>query len=241
MINLQDPNIPAPTMAIEIDKAIYEMQILLETNLDWITHGYARAYRHIEKTNGKYYFPEVYIGGDKNNYHRVTPDNDKKGMFFFVVSEEKQTGYETGQYNFLKWDVGIIFWVNTELINKPLSENEIFTQNLIRDVREVLTRRSGVLPFGLRLTTVQREFNEVYKEFKIEEKEGYLRMPCQAFRFNLQLHLEEDCDNVTFNRVNAILQNLSPEEKREILKSLDFSIQENFDCLTPQQRTDLGI
>ena len=240
MIKLQNPNIPAPLEAIEIDKAIYLLQMLLDTNLIWLTNSYGRSYRHIDKSGNRLYFPEVYIGGDANDYYRVTPDNDKKGTCFFVVDKEENYDFEINQSNYLRWNVGIIFWVNLKLINKQLLKNEIFTQNLIRDVRYVLTRKSGGLPFGLKIKTVEREFRDIYKEFTLNENEDYLRSPFSGFRFNLEIVMRENC-NIVLDTVQALLQNLSKAEKLAILSSLDFSDTETFNALTQQQKIDLGI
>lgn len=240
MIKLQNPNIPAPLEAIEIDKAIYLLQMLLDTNLSWLTNSYGRSYRHIDKSSNRLYFPEIYIGGDENSYYRVTPDNDKKGTCFFVVSKEDNYDFEINQSNYLRWDVGIIFWVNLKLINKQLLKTEIFTQNLIRDVRYVLTRKSGGFPFSLKIKTVEREFREIYKEFTLNENEDYLRSPFSGFRFNLEIVMRENC-NIVLDTVQALLQNLSKAEKLAILSSLDFSDTETFNALTQQQKIDLGI
>ena len=130
MIGLQDPTIPPPIQAIEIDKAIYELQMVLDTNLNWLTHAYGRSYRFIEKTEKRLYIPEIYKGGVRNEYVKVTPDNDKKGTCFFVVGKEDNYSYEAHQINNLKYEVSIIFWVNLKAINEALLENEIFTQGL---------------------------------------------------------------------------------------------------------------
>ena len=141
----------------------------------------------------------------------------------------------------MKWNVGIVFWVNLELINKPLLTTSIFTQNLIKDVRDVLTRKLGGLDLGLKIKTVQREFNEVYKEFSIEEKEGYLKAPYSAFRFNCELSvMESNCDGIAYNPAEALRQNVSQNEILNILlPTLDFSDDSIFNSLSVQQKTDL--
>lgn len=241
MVNLQNPNIPAPIQAIEIDKAVYELQMLLDTKLDWLTHAYGRAYRFLEKVEKRLYIPEIYVGGDKYEYTRVSPDNDKKGTCFFIVGKEDNYDYETHQTNNLRYDVGIVFWVNLKMINDPLLKNEIFTQNLIRDVRHVLTMQAGGLPFSFKINSVEREFRQIYREFNMREEEDYLRSPYDGFRFNLELIVQEDCDGVTFDPIKALLQNLSKAEKIVILQSLDFTDPQIIGALTDQQKTDLGI
>lgn len=241
MINLQDPQIPAPLQAIEIDKAIYELQTLLDTKLDWLTHDYGRAYRFVEKVEKRLYIPEVYVGGDNFDYTRVSPDNDKKGTCFFVVGKEHNYDYAQHQVNNLRYDVGIVFWVNLKAINENLLHNEKFTQLLIRDVREVLTMQAGGLSFSFKINTVEREFREIYREFNLNEAEDYLRAPYDGFRFNLELIVQEDCGMVTYDPRQALVDSLSMAEKLAVLECLDFSDPKVFAGLTDEQKTDLGI
>jgi hypothetical protein len=241
MINLQNPQIPTPIQAIEIDKAIYELQLLLDTNIDWLTHNYGRSYRFIEKVEKRLYIPEIYVGGENYDYLRVSPDNDKKGTCFFVVGKEENYDYETHQKNNLRYKVGIVFWVNLEKINKTLLKNEKYTQNLIRDVRNVLTMRGGGLSFSYKIETVEREFREIYREFNLDETNDYLRSPYDGFRFNLELIIPSDCEMVSYDPKRALLQNLSQEEKLTILASLDFTDPQILAGLTEQQKQDLGI
>ena len=42
MILLQNPNMPVPTNAVEIDAAILDIKGHLETGLTWLTNGYGR-------------------------------------------------------------------------------------------------------------------------------------------------------------------------------------------------------
>lgn len=238
MINLQDPQIPPPTQAIEIDKYIYLLQTELDTKLAWLSHDYGRAYRFLQQKEGRrLYFPEVYKGD--YNYFRVTPDNDKKGTCFFVVGKEENKEYAPHLKNNLYWKVSIIFWVNLKKINEGLAENEIFTQNLIKDVRRVLTQYSNA-EFSHKIESVEREFNQIYKEFTIQDSEGYMRSPYDAFRFNLEVIMSEDCGGLIFDPVTALVESLSDAEKIAILQSLDFSDPAIFGALTTQQKTDLG-
>lgn len=241
MINLQDPQIPAPIQAIEIDKAVYELQTLLDTKLDWLTHAYGRAYRFIEKVEKRLYIPEIYVGGEDFDYYRVSPDNDKKGTCFFIVGKEDNYDYATHQRNNLRYDVGIVFWVNLKAINENLLQNENFTQLLIRDVRDVLTMQAGGLSFSFKIKTVEREFRQIYREFNMREEEDYLRSPYDGFRFNLEVIVQEDCDSVTYDPIKALIQNLSQAEKIAILQSLDFTDPQIIGALTDQQKTDLGL
>lgn len=240
MIKLQDPSVPQPTQAVEIDKAISELQVALDANLNWLTHDYGRAYRFIAKGDKKLYFPEVYIGGEKRSYHVVSPDNDKKGTCFFVVGREDNKDFDFNQYNYLEYNVGIVFWVNLELINGALLDTEYFTQNLIKDVRDILTRKIGGLSFALEIENVVRGLEEIYREFRLDEKEGYLRSPYSGFRFNCKITLQEDCGGFMYDRGEALKQNISENEILSVLlPKIDFSQAGAFNSLTAQQKLDI--
>ncbi len=237
MVSYQNPSIPAPLQAIEIDKAIYSILLKLDVNLPWLSHEYGRAYRHLDRNDKRLYFPEVYIGD--LGYYRPTPDNDKSGMCFFVVGQEENYDFDRNISNYLRWDVGIVFWVNLQLINSTLLATEDFTQNLIRDVREVLTRKLAGLDFGIEIKTVQREFREIYKEFSIQEEAEHLKAPYSAFRFNCEITCREQCDS-SANPISLIQTTLSKMEiVKAVLPNIDFSDPIFLDALTAQQRADL--
>lgn len=240
MTYLQDRQANPPLQAIEIDWIVYDMQIAFETNLNWISHGYGRAYRNLEKQDKKLYFPEVYVGGETNDYIRVTPDNDKKGTFFFVVNKETPVDYEQGGQNFLTWDVGLLFWANLKEINKSLSENEVFTQHLKRDVRQVLTQYLFGKPYNIEILNVVDEVTEVYKEFKIDETQNYHKAPYDGFRFNLKITMLEECF-IDFDRCDSIRQNISQQESYCLIPNIDWNDSNAFNALTDEQKNTLRL
>ena len=240
MTNLQDPNILQATNPIEIDAVIKDLQVQLDTNLDWLTHAYGRCYRHIQRKDGKLmYMPEIYEGKKegKYKYHPVDPDNEKKGTCFFMAGSEKNKDFEVNSNNYLIVPVSIIFWVNLKRIDDALLETEDFTQHLVRDARKVLTKASKW--YKLKINHVNFEFKEIFKEFNLDESKNYLRAPYSGFRFNCVVELPEDCDD-NINRANAISQNISVQETLDhLLPALDFSKADVFNSLSSQQKTDL--
>lgn len=245
MINLQDPLINTPLFLVEVDKYVFDIQTKLEINLSWLTHAYARAYRHIKIKDGKkIYFPEVYTGIKKGNptYYRPTPDNDKKAMMFFVVGKEEVIDFQKNQKNFLKHDLSLVFWCNLALINNAILETEIFTQNLIQEVRNVLTNKFNGVEYRFDVLEVVREFQEVYKEFSLDESENYMLAPYQAFRINGTLTYQEDCLSVPTSSCDILNQNISQNEILTcFLPNLDFLNVNVFNSLTAQQKIDLNI
>ena len=173
MILLQSPNEPVPTNPIEIDAAIVDMQTKLSNDISWLTQAYGRAYRNIDLSTGeRIYFPEIYLGEQNNSYRylNVTPDNDKTGQCFFFVQQENISEFSIGQNSLLTYNVAIIFSVNLKLINETLLSTEIYTQRLISEVRDYLTRRLMPTSYILTIQNVLTRFEQVFSEFNIKVK-----------------------------------------------------------------------
>ena len=196
MILLQNPNIPTQVNAVEIDKAIVDINAELNTRLSWITHAYGRAYKNLDITNGsRVYFPEVYLGKQNGSYRyaNISPDNDKTGQCFFVVRRETITQYQQGMYNFLNYDVAIIFSVNMELINASLTETDIYQQVLVSQVRDVLTRQILGKNYNIVLNNIEYLFEDVFRDFELTEQSTMEKSPLSHFRVNMSLSIPEEC------------------------------------------------
>lgn len=179
---------------IEIDFAVNEIRKELSV-LTFIDKPYFIAQRFYRRVNEKtFIYPESYAPEKpgSRNYIRLTPDNDYKGMFFFLVGPER-TEFEPNQFNYLEHDVSIIFSVNLELIDELKLNDGLFTQELIRAVRRVLTGTMINHEFEYKIKSVTRDLKEIYKEFVLDDLEQYNRAPMQCFRFDLSIKIREDC------------------------------------------------
>ncbi len=196
MILLQNPNMPVPTNAVEIDAAILDIKAHLEAGLTWLTNGYGRTYKNLDATNGTtVFYPEAYLG-EQNNSHRyinLSPDNDKQGQCFFYVTKENISQFQPGMYSFLSYDTAIIFSVNMELINDALLQTEIYQQILVAQVRDVLTRQLLGASYQLSITSVDFLFENVYSEFDLADAHQLEKAPLSHFRFNCNIQLPETC------------------------------------------------
>ncbi len=196
MILLQNPNMPVPTNAVEIDAAILDIKGHLETGLTWLTNGYGRTYKNLDATNGTtVFYPEAYLG-EQNNSHRyinLSPDNDKQGQCFFYVTKENISQFQPGMYSFLSYDTAIIFSVNMELINDALLQTEIYQQILVAQVRDILTRDLLGSNYQLTITSVDFLFENVFSEFDLADAHQLEKAPLSHFRFNCTIQLPEQC------------------------------------------------
>lgn len=245
MTNLQNPPINPHVNAVEIDRVVDNILLQLNLNVSWMTHGYARAYRHIKRKDGALlYFPEVYTGkhDEKHKYYRPTFDNDKKGMCFFVVEKGVHQNHEQNQSTYIKHRVGLVVQANMELIDPVLLETDDFTQNLIIDVRDTLTYQTLGQGYRLKIIEECTEWNEIYREFTLDETQNWLMAPYTAFRINFDVSFQNDCpEPIGAGRCSALNQNISLNEKLQcILPSLDFSDPNVFNALNAQQKSDLS-
>lgn len=196
MILLQNPNIPVATNPVEIDAAIIDILSELNTNLSWLDNGYGRAYKNADARNGGIlFFPEVYLGTQNNSqrYLNVTPDNDKGGSCFFFVSRETITEFQIGQYGFLNYQMAIIFSCNMELIQSNLLSTEYYQQNLISQVRDVLSRQLLGKNYQLTLQSVEYLVENVFAEFDIQNTNEVEKAPYTHFRMNCSVVVPEQC------------------------------------------------
>jgi len=241
LVNKQQPQIPQPQEAIEIDKAIYEINLALITKLSWLDNGYGRAYRNLHQKRGRGYYPEVYLGNvnGSERYHEVTPDDDIKASVFFYVANQQMLNFEPSTLNVMQFPLAIIFNANLELIDDTLLNTDYFQQKLISEVRQVLSRD---LPPGYRNLTIDSivtNFNEVYQEFSVTEKYGHNRAPLTTFRFNCTLTIHENCET-SLNVCEALNNNVTVEEKQRcILPSMDWSLSETYQYLSTQDIDDM--
>lgn len=237
---------------VEIEFAVNEIRKVLAT-MDWITHPYFIAQRFTRATgsNGrKFSYPETYAptNNDKRGYHRLTPDNDYKGMFFFMVGTGN-VAFEPNGENFITYPVSIIFSANLELINSAHLTAGLFTQELIRDARRLLTKTMVLHDFDYTIKTETRELRDVYREFVLDDLEQYNRAPMQCFRLELDVQIQEDCGNAPIindvdfkflreNRINDLGWGVLRNDVNDIMNP--FNVTEGVEFTLPL-RNDSGI
>jgi hypothetical protein len=216
-MSVQNPIIPTPTAAQGIDAIIVDLQTHLSFELSWLTNGMGRAYKVKKvRTNGVTQFlPMVYLGTNKYNYFDASPDNDKQGQSIILVGDSSYINYQRGFYGVLEYPVSFIFSANLETINNTLLDTEIYTEHLINDVREALTRDLLGKPYNLVIDTDTQNFESVYSEFDIDTETGKTNKPLAPmvyFRFDTTIQIKESCPITPLNRCQAIIQNLTQDD-----------------------------
>lgn len=239
----QSPTIPTPINAIEVDAAISHMQTVLNTRLPWLTHPYRRAYQLLDSSipKQKRYLPYVYIGEDRNTpkYFVALPDNDKQGQCLFFVQQENSTKTSMGYYGWLSYKVAIVFSVNLQLINASLLATDVFTQNLVADVRNVLIRENLGTSYRATYDKTLFDAREVWSGFDVELS-TVEKVPLQHFRMDFTLELKENCNGLPYDRCSTLISKLTTDDKNNcLLPSYDFTDAAVQAALTPQQIQDL--
>ncbi|NQX78797.1 LamG domain-containing protein [Gilvibacter sp.] len=242
MSSLQNPLLPIPTNPVDIDRAIVDLQLVLSTNLSWLTHAYGRTYKLADQTKGQtLYLPEVYLGGTdlSKRYFSITPDNDKQGQCFFLVRRLSIDSDEWFVKGRLKYDLDLVFSVNLALINDALLETELFTANLESQVRDVLRSNVGK-GYRLELQEVFYDSKDIWNGLSVEIA-TIEKAPLQHFRMKCSVLLDEQCSTVPYDRCSALQRNLSDEDRNAcLLPTYDFSnatVQSN---VTPSQQVQLS-
>ena len=197
MTKSQNPNIPTPVNPVEIDRAIVDLNSFMVSSLSWLESGYGRAYKKLDVTAGKNgYFPLVYRGKIQQDfrYFSATPDNDKIGQCFFLVRRQNLLQQNSGLYGYLSYEVSIIFSVNLEKVNEVLLETEIFTENLIKQVKDCIIRENLGTFYRVQVNQILYNFDEVFAEFNMQRKQQQAeKAPLDHFRINCTIILPEDC------------------------------------------------
>jgi len=248
MILLQNPSVPTATNPVEIDAAILDIKAKLESNLTWLTHGYGRTYKNLDARNGTtVFYPEVYLGTQNNSqrYVNISPDNDKTGQCMFYVFRENIQQFNTNMYSFLSYDTAIIFSVNMELINSSVLDTEIFQQNLVAQVRDVLTRKLLGVNYNLTISSVDFLFENVFSEFDLADATQLEKAPLSHFRFNCTIQVPEACPvptiapplvtcrSLVFDGVNEVINcTNNPVFNFDRANAFSFEIWVKFDNLT---------
>jgi len=183
------------------------------------------------------------LGTSKHDYFDASPDNDKEGQSIILVGDGTSPNFQRGFYGFMQYPVSIIFSANLDTIDNTLLLTEDFTEHLMLDVREALTRDLVGKSWNLTINLETREFDSVYSEFDINTDVGKTNKPLAPmayFRFDCTLQVREDCTDTSLDRCAAITQNLTTADKNEcILPTYDFSTTAVQDATTAQQQSDM--
>lgn len=188
----KSPIVPIPPNPVFIDKAIAEIQALLSA-ISWLSYSFGRSYTKIEMSGGKIEkVPMVYKG--QSEYLPVQFNDNLQAQSFFVVgSQEVEGEYDDNITNFYKVPTSIIFWANLKKIDFVKGETYYFAEQLKKDIRDVL-RNSTLIYSDFGSPSIDENIDTIFSDYTFsQETYQYFSYPYVAFRFNLELTIDEIC------------------------------------------------
>lgn len=187
---LKNPSAPVIVNPIGIDAAIQKLQVAIAA-IPWIEKSFARARPMTRMVlTQKKVEPMVYQGSEE--YYPVLPNDALKAYSFFRANGPRQTdGYEPNlnyKKYFFRDPVDLIVWGNLKLIDS--SKDYVFTEELVRDVLNILNRDANVSV----VRVYDDKVDEIYKGYSLDDAHRDLLLyPYTAFRIELSLRYEIAC------------------------------------------------
>jgi hypothetical protein len=186
------PTVPIPPNPVFIDATIAELQTLLGS-IPWLTYSFGRSYVKEEMRSGDLTKqPFVYKGSAE--YLPVQFNDNLQAQSFFEVGSQTIVGdFDQFTVNYYSVPIGIIVWANLKKIDGVKGANYYFAEQLKKDVRDKLR---GAMLIGARVVikSIDENLNDIFSNYTFEQIEKqYFSYPYVAFKFNLELTIEEEC------------------------------------------------
>lgn len=240
-MSYDNPTVPTISDPRGIDRAIQFLQLTLGTKLTWLDKSWGRVYTQKKRVRGA--IRETPVVYDNNGeYFPVEMNDNLVSQSFFEVGERSPLDFAPFQTIFYEHDVSIVFWGNLKKIDPILNLNYNFTEKLIEEVKDVLTKRISGFSFKVEIVNITEERDEVFAPYTFQEENlQHLTNPYFGFKVDLNIILQQDCDTAfpaTF--CDALNQFLTATDKNEcILPTYDFSDTNVTDNFTVLQENDL--
>lgn len=194
-------NAPVIAQPVLADKVIYEIQLALKANFNWLDAAFGRAQKLTKNIDGKrYVLPNVYCGGldnkGKNDYIEVTPDAHIGNFCFFEINDPQNIDWNLGQPMGVTTPFALIFWFDLRRIYN--SETNRNTETLKNDILTLLNGRSGWHLIGggrIQITKCFEDAKNIYRGYTIDEIDNqYLMHPYAGFRFEGTIEKGQPCE-----------------------------------------------
>lgn len=176
------------------DLAFSYIQTALSEELTWLDHILPCCERLVKIINGrKYYTPNIFIDG--NEYELISPDAKDLGNYsFFILSEPQEINYDVGLRVRVKSPFSLVVWVDLTTLTYYDERN---TETLKRDILRAI-RKTWMKSGSFAITKVYQRAENIFKEFTLDELDNqYLMQPYCGFRFDGEITIEEECEDVS--------------------------------------------
>jgi len=186
------PTVPIPPNPVFIDATIVELQTLLGS-ITWLTYSFGRSYVKEEMRSGELTKqPFVYKGSAE--YLPVQFNDNLQAQSFFEVGSQTIVGdFDQFTVNYYSVPISIIVWANLKKIDGAKGANYYFAEQLKKDVRDKL-RNAMLIGARVVIKSIDENLNDIFSNYTFEQIEKqYFSYPYVAFKFNLELTIEEEC------------------------------------------------
>jgi len=186
------PTIPIPPNPIFVDYSIAELQTLVGS-ITWLTHSFGRSYTK-EETRSGYLTKQPFVYKGSAEYLPVQFNDNLQAQSFFEVGSQTIVGeFDQFTVNYYEVPLGLIVWANLKKIDGTKGANYYFAEQLKKDVRDKL--RNAMLVGGrIVIKSIDENIDNIFSNYTFEQIDRqYFSYPYVAFKFNLELTIEEEC------------------------------------------------
>jgi len=183
-------DIPVLTNPQLIDKVLYDIQVGLKENLDWLSYAFGKAQRLVKIISGKKYFtPNVYAG--KESYIEVSPTSDYGNFSFFFIDDPQEMIWNPRVQGKLSVNYSLIFWFNIDRIEGAEDRNlEFVKSEILKTLNSKIFLQNGRFD----VSKIYELSENVYKGFTLDEIDNqFLMHPFCGLRFTGNLTINESC------------------------------------------------
>ena len=185
------PTVPKPVTPFFFDRVIGELQDILKNNLAWLDYSFGQSQRLVNKKDKRdNHYPGIHIS--KGEYVNLLPSQDYGNFSFFTIYDPQEVDYKANNFNNVKANFSLIFWVNLDKIfSDKVDRNK---EELKAEILGVLTRKTFLKSGRISLSTIEEKAENIYNGYDMKEVNSqFLMQPFVGFRFNGDITLTEVC------------------------------------------------
>lgn len=189
---ISTPTIPVPTSPKLWDYAVAELQTELTDNISWLTSAFGKAQRRaMPAPDGREIrFPAVYSG--KGDYISMLPDGHLGNYCWLDVDDYQDLPYERTDYNEIRAQVGLVFWLDLRTAYPSDYENRTI-EHAKNDVLVAL-RAARLTRSILLIDRMAERAENIYRGYTVSEiATQFLMFPYTGFRLEGEMICREIC------------------------------------------------
>lgn len=187
----QIERIPIITNPVLIDRVIADLQTGLADNISWLDHAFGKAQRLVKMIQGKrVYTPNVYAG--RNEYFPVAPDSKIGNFSFFQIDDPQTVNWIPKQRGAITVGFALIFWFDMRKVNPGVDNRN--TEAIKAEILKVINGGFLMKNGRIKITRIYENAENIYRGYSLDEVDNqYLMHPYGGFRFEGELHINENC------------------------------------------------